>query len=99
MLNNLQRSVLRAYGKAQMNLTSYVVLLDGNYRGNREESDWGYIVVSCEEAMRSYRNKIYEVVNWQHPHIIPCWEEYDISEEDFSEYMNRRFPGLLKTPV
>jgi hypothetical protein len=97
MLSNIQRAILRAYGKAQMTLKSHVVLLDNNYKedSNREEVEWGYIVDSCDDAM--HRNqKVYEVVQWMHPHIIPDWDEFDISEDDYSEYMNRRFPLLCK---
>ncbi|MDF2907489.1 MAG: hypothetical protein K0R34_2810 [Herbinix sp.] len=98
MLNNYQKCLIRAYGKAQMTLKSHAVMLDKNYKGNREESEWGYIVDSCEEAI--HRNqKVYEVVQWMHPHILPCWDEFDILEDDFSEYMHRRFPLLFNSPV
>jgi hypothetical protein len=100
MLNNLQRAILRAYGKAQITLKSHVVLLDRNYKGDpdREGAEWGYIVESCEEVVRRNQN-VYEVVEWMHPHIQPCWDEFDISEDDFSEYMHRRFPLLCNNPV
>jgi hypothetical protein len=100
MLSNFQRAILRAYSKAQMTSKSHVVLTDNNYKGDRdrEGNEWGYIVDSCEEAMRR-NQKVYEVVQWMHPHIQPCWDEYDISEDDFSEYMHRRFPLLFNSPV
>ena len=93
MLNNYQRCLIRAYGKAQITLKSHVVMLDKNYKGNREESEWGYIVESCEDAINR-NQKTYEVVHWMHPNIIPFWDEYDILEVDLFEYMHRRFPSL-----
>lgn len=101
MLSNEQRAIIKAYGKSQMTLKSHVVLLDGNYKGDRdrEGAEWGYIVASCEEAMMSYRNKVYEVVKWQHPHVIPDWGDLDISEDDLHDYLEKRFPLLVKQPV
>jgi hypothetical protein len=92
MLNRYQRAILKAYGKAKMTLKSHAIIADINYTENNQEMD--YIVVSCEEVAISYRSNNYKVVTWMHSNIIPCWDEYDISENDFSEYMYKRFPLL-----
>lgn len=95
MLTSYQKAVLKAYGKAQMTLKSHAVIEDNNYTENDKEMEY-YIVVSCDEAMTSYRTNNYQVVRWMHPHITPCWDEYDITENDFSEYMHKRFSLLYK---
>lgn len=97
MLDRYQKALLKAYGKAKLTLKSYAVIADNNYTENDKEMD--YIIVSCEEAMTSYRSNNYHVVKWMHSNITPCWGEYDISENDFIEYMNKRFPDIYKNPT
>lgn len=93
MLTRYQRAFLKAYGKAQLLLKSHAV---ASYDfGN---GDSCFLILSCEELWTSYRcrQENHEVLKWFHPHTTPCWAEYDISEDDFSEYMKRRFSLLYK---
>ncbi len=90
MLNKKQKAILRAYGKAQLSLMSHAVaILD--YDDGEED----YLALSCIELFKNYRqNKGLRIVNWQHPHTSPCWSNYGIGDNDFSDYMHRRFPLL-----
>lgn len=91
MLDRRQRAILKAYGKAQLTLKSHAVVF---YDYGNGDSD--YLVLPCDELWTSWRcrREDHEVINWLHPHTHPYWEEYDISDDDFSEYMHKRFSIL-----
>ena len=93
MLDSRQRAILKAYGKAQLTLKSQAVVqysfLDG---------ELDYLAIPCDELWNLYRSYgEYAVIEWMHPHIHPYWDEYDIGEDDYSEYMHRRFSILFKS--
>jgi len=91
MLNSYQKAILRAYGKAQLTLKSHAIVYY-NYSSN----DNGYLVLPCDELWCSYRyGEKYEVIKWMHSHITPDWGEYDIAENDYTEYMHKRFSILF----
>lgn len=91
MLNSRQKAILRAYGMAQLTLKSQaIVLINDGYED--------YITLPCDGLWDSYRHmQDYEVVLWMHPHIHPDWDEYYISEEDYTKYMHKRFSILFKS--
>lgn len=96
MLNNMQRAILKAHGKAKMSLKSHLVIgydYSINHPDNRE--DVGYLVISCEDSWRHNKHINDIDIAWMHPNITPCWEDYDITEEDYTSYMRRRFPLLV----
>lgn len=93
MLNEIQRTILKAYGKAQMTLKSHAVI---HYDfGNDDE---GYLVKSCEELYTDHRcaRTDHNLINWMHPHTHPDWDEFDITDEEYSRYMRKKFPLLFK---
>lgn len=85
MLNNIQKTILKAYGLSQLTLKSHAVMY--------HDYDGIYVVCSCEDIIYKYEDG-YSIVDWQHPRIIPCWNEYDIEPDEFSEYMYKHFPTL-----
>lgn len=91
MLNNEQRAIIKAYAKAQSTLKSHAVVF---YDFGNNDSD--YLVLPCDELWTSNRcrQENHQVVNWMHPHITPCWEDYGISENELLDYINRRFSSL-----
>jgi hypothetical protein len=93
MLSKEQKRLLNAFGKAQMQLKSFAVVA---YDFGNDDSD--YLVLSCEELWESYRcrNENHKVISWMHPYIVPDWESLDISEDDYSDYMERRFPLMIR---
>ena len=93
MLDGKQKAILKAYGKAQLTLKSHAVV---SY--DCVNTDLGYLVLPCDELWTSWRcrRKDHEVISWMHPHTQPYWDEYDILEDDFSEYMHKRFSILYK---
>lgn len=92
MLNDEQRAIVKAYGKAQMTLKSHAVVFY-----DFGEGDSGYLVLSCEELWTSHRCKQenHQLIDWMHPHMHPCWEDYGITKDDFSSYFEKRFPLLI----
>jgi len=85
MLNIMQKTILSAYGVAQLVSQSHAVM----YHDYKEI----YVICSCENVISNYEDG-YSIVDWQHPNVTPCWNEYDIEPEEFSEYMHKHFSIL-----
>lgn len=94
MLNNKQKAILKAYGKARMTLMSHgVVFYD---HGN---DDTGYLVQSCEELGNApmFLTGKFVITNWMHANIHPdFYVDYGIDDDDFYTFMTKRFPLLYR---